>query len=68
LAASVAPSPEVVQLGMVVVVAGVPLPVVHTGVPAAGGPVVPDLTVNEPVKVPAGVALRMAIRVQLIGT
>jgi hypothetical protein len=53
---------------MVVVVAGVPLPVVHTGVPAAGGPVVPDLIVNDPVKVPAGVALRMAILVQLIGT
>ena len=68
LAASVAPSPEVVQLGMVVVVAGVPLPVVHIGVPAAGGPVVPDLTVNDPVKVPVAVALRMAIFVQLIGT
>ena len=67
MAASVAPSPEVVQLGIVVVVTGVPLPVVHTGVPAAPGPVVPVLIVNDPVKVPVAVTLRILTRVQLIG-
>ena len=67
LAASVAPLPEVVQLGIVVVVVGVPLPVVHTGVPAAGGPVVPDFTVNDPVKVPAFDVARTLMCVQLIG-
>ena len=59
MAASVAPFPEVVQLGMVVVVVGVPEPVVHTGVPGAGGPVVPDFTVKAPVKVPVLVVARM---------
>ena len=67
MAASVAPSPEVVQLGIVVVVTGLPLPVVHTGVPAADGPVVPDLIVNDPVKVPVVVTLRILTLVQLIG-
>ena len=62
-----APFPEVVQLGMVVVVTGVPEPVVQTGVPGAGGPVVPDLIVKEPVKVPVLDVARMAILVQLIG-
>ena len=54
-------------MGMVVVVTGVPLPVVHAGVPAAPGPVVPDLIVNDPVKVPVAVTLRILTRVQLIG-
>jgi hypothetical protein len=52
---------------MVVVVTGMPLPVVHTGVPAAPGPVVPDLIVNDPVKVPVAVTLRILTLVQLIG-
>ena len=68
LAASVAPFPEVVQLAMLVVVTGVPLPVVHAGVPAAPGPVVPVLIVNDPVKVPVAVTLRILMLVQLIGT
>ena len=67
MAASVAPSPEVVQLGMAMVVTGMPLPVVHTGVPAAPGPVVPDLIVNDPVKVPVAVTFRILTLVQLIG-
>src|ERR1700681_3026537 len=52
---------------MVVVVTGMPLPVVHTGVPAAAGPVVPDLLVNDPVKDPVAVTLRILTLVQLIG-
>jgi hypothetical protein len=67
-AASVAPLPEVVQPGTVVVVTGLPEPLVHTGAElVAGGPVVPDLIVNEPENVPVDVVETMATGVQLTG-
>ena len=69
MAASVNPTPEVVQLGMVeVVVVGVPPLSVHTGVPAGGSPMAPLLTVKASVNVPLLVVVTIFSCEQLTGT